>query len=354
MHDRSPDDPRDDFRDADDLGADDARHPERALAADHAFGLLDDDDERLAYERHLAGCAACRAEVDAYAETAALLAAALPAAEPPPGLRARVLAEARAAGARGGMSADATSFAPGDASGDAPDARVNAGASGPRLVRDDAPGRAAARPAAPPAARGGGARGARTPWLAAAASLALAAGLGAGWAGERAARRRVELALGTRADRPTASARAEYDGAVDGLRGHYQGEIARLRAVLAGRDSLVAALAEPGVRTARLTAAGEPEGMRLTWNRRRGLVAVTAAGLAPPGPGRVYQLWGLTRGGRPQSLGVFRPDAGGDVRAVLPVPVDAAMELAAVTVEPAGGSDAPTGAPVMTGEIGAE
>ena len=94
--------------------------------------------------------------------------------------------------------------------------------------------------------------------------------------------------------------------------------------------------------------------MRLTWNRRRGVVVVTASALPAPAAGRTYQLWGIARGGVPQSLGVFRPDADGSVRAVLRVPPAAAMELAAVTDEPAGGSARPTGAPLMTGTIGAE
>src|SRR5947199_293925 len=46
-------------------------------------------------EEHLAECAACRADVQAFREAAAALALAAPAAAPPPGLRERVLREAR-------------------------------------------------------------------------------------------------------------------------------------------------------------------------------------------------------------------------------------------------------------------
>ncbi len=316
----APDAPRDGAPDAGapDAGApdaDDLRHPERALAADHAVGLLD-GAERAAFEAHLAGCAECRAEARAYAETAALLARALPRAEPPPALRARILAEARR----------------------------------PRLVPDAPPAADAAPVRAAPAgvvpfARPARARGGRLPWLAAAASLVLAAGLGAGWARERDARQALE--------RQASAAGADS--------ARWRAERTALLAQVAERDSavgalgaLVDALGEPDVRVARLTRTGEPEAMRLTWNRRRGLVAVVGTGLAVPQPGRVYQLWGIRRGARPQSLGLFRPGRDGTVRAVLRVPPAAAMDLAAVTVEPEGGSPQPTETPRMAGAIAAE
>ena len=62
-----------------------------ALSGAYAVDALD-DLERAAFERHLAECAECRAEVASLRETAALLASA-EATEPPAGLRARVLAD---------------------------------------------------------------------------------------------------------------------------------------------------------------------------------------------------------------------------------------------------------------------
>jgi anti-sigma-K factor RskA len=108
-------------------------HEWLALAAPHALGALD-GDERAAFEAHLAGCPQCRAEVDAFREVAGRLAAAAPDAAPTPGLRERVLTEAR---------------------------RVR------RLP-------------------------ARLPWLAAAAGIVLAVVLGGAWWQERAARRTLE------------------------------------------------------------------------------------------------------------------------------------------------------------------
>lgn len=69
-------------------------HEWQELAAPYALGALA-PDERSAFEAHLAGCETCRADVRAFAEVAGLLAYGAPSAEPPQGLRARVMAEAR-------------------------------------------------------------------------------------------------------------------------------------------------------------------------------------------------------------------------------------------------------------------
>jgi anti-sigma-K factor RskA len=63
-----------------------------ALAGAYALDALP-DDERVFFERHLAQCEACRQEVDELTETAAYLGSAV-AQDPPPDLRARVLAAA--------------------------------------------------------------------------------------------------------------------------------------------------------------------------------------------------------------------------------------------------------------------
>lgn len=62
-----------------------------ALVGAYAVDALD-DVERAAFERHLAGCAACRAEVDGLREAAAVIGSSA-SQEPPAGLRDRVLAD---------------------------------------------------------------------------------------------------------------------------------------------------------------------------------------------------------------------------------------------------------------------
>lgn len=64
------------------------------LAAPYALGALD-PAERAEFERHLATCPSCQAEVQSFREVAGLLAASAPAAAPPPELRERVLRTAR-------------------------------------------------------------------------------------------------------------------------------------------------------------------------------------------------------------------------------------------------------------------
>ncbi|GAA0936349.1 anti-sigma factor [Nonomuraea longicatena] len=62
------------------------------LAGAYALDAIDDEGERRRFERHLAGCAECAQETATLGETVARLGAAV-VAEPPPGLRERVLAE---------------------------------------------------------------------------------------------------------------------------------------------------------------------------------------------------------------------------------------------------------------------
>ena len=68
-------------------------HEQLEQAAAYALGALD-AGERAAFEAHLATCAECQAEVRAFRETVAQLAASAPGVPPAAELRARVLAEA--------------------------------------------------------------------------------------------------------------------------------------------------------------------------------------------------------------------------------------------------------------------
>ncbi len=80
----------------DTTSSDDLDHLElHELAAPYALNALD-EDERSRFERHLAGCPACTAEVASFRDTAAALAYADAVAEPPPELRTRLLAAAHA------------------------------------------------------------------------------------------------------------------------------------------------------------------------------------------------------------------------------------------------------------------
>ena len=67
----------------------------KEMLAAHALGALDGAEAR-SLEAHLEGCPECRAEADAWLETAAALAHAAPHGAPSPQLRSRILETIRA------------------------------------------------------------------------------------------------------------------------------------------------------------------------------------------------------------------------------------------------------------------
>jgi anti-sigma-K factor RskA len=90
---------------------------------------------------------------------------------------------------------------------------------------------------------------------------------------------------------------------------------------------------------------------RALWSRSSGFV-FSAQGLPLLPAGRVYQLWTIT-GKTPTSAGLMKPDANGTAFVTMPVSPDAPRPDAfGVTIEPAGGSRAPTMPIVMLGASG--
>lgn len=219
--------------------------------------------ERVAFQRHLSGCEACRTELAELRETAARLADTAWSV-PPPGLRERVLAEVRR-------------------TRQVPPAIPAESASSRRQV-------------------GWGRRAA----LAAAAAVLVAGG---GIAGYQTQQGRVAR---------------ERDAA----------QVARDRTA-----AIEAVLSSPDVR---LRSSPVRTGGRLTVAASAKLdqAVLLPSGLAALAPGRIYQLW-LIQGTTPTSAGVL-PSA--------PVLLSAVRGMAAlaVTVEPAGGSPAPTSTEIVS------
>jgi anti-sigma-K factor RskA len=87
---------------------------------------------------------------------------------------------------------------------------------------------------------------------------------------------------------------------------------------------------------------------RALWSRNRGMVFTTSnLPLAPAG--QVYQVWVVTAEA-PVSAGLIAPDPTGRATAFFETPMDIAPPVAiAVTLEPAGGVPAPTGARYLIG-----
>jgi hypothetical protein len=116
----------------------------------------------------------------------------------------------------------------------------------------------------------------------------------------------------------------------------------------------VAVLAAPDV--ARIDLAGQapvaPQASaRAFWSRSRGMV-FTASNLPALPPGRVYQLWVLTGQPAPISAGLLTPDAQGSVNETFNTPSDIPQPVAlAVTIEPTGGVQSPTGQKYLVGTV---
>lgn len=72
--------------------------------------------------------------------------------------------------------------------------------------------------------------------------------------------------------------------------------------------------------------------------------------LAPPEQGKIYELWFIEADKAPVPAGTFTVDAEGRGNIVSPLPAELKnVTVAAITLEPMGGSPAPTSAPLLVG-----
>jgi anti-sigma-K factor RskA len=87
------------------------------------------------------------------------------------------------------------------------------------------------------------------------------------------------------------------------------------------------------------------------WNPGMGLV-LAADKMPEMPPGRTLQLWVVPQQGAPISVGIFRPNAAGQVLMVMP-PGNAMLMAKALAIsdEPAGGSPQPTSTPEWVGPV---
>ncbi|MFR9730328.1 anti-sigma factor domain-containing protein [Saccharopolyspora sp. MS10] len=101
---------------------------------------------------------------------------------------------------------------------------------------------------------------------------------------------------------------------------------------------------------ARVISTPGPGGMRATTvlSRQQGKAMFMATGMTPPPPDRVYQLWFIEPGGGATSAGLLRTEDAGERSAPLIATMPAGTAQLGVTVEPPGGSPAPTSAPILT------
>jgi anti-sigma-K factor RskA len=246
-------------------------------------------DERRVFEAHLAECDRCAAEVRSFGHVTSGLAQSVPQVTPRAAVRDRVL---HAVGAR--------------------DARA--------------------------AERKGHARWALGNWLAYAACVAVTTAA-------------VLYAMNLRASVDSLEARLEISQSRIAAN---ERELIRARQEAFDTQSAVAVLAAADLTRVDLQGApAAPQAIgRALWSRQSGMVF--AANNLPPLPaGKIYQVW-LVAGGPPVSAGLIEPDASGRGVGIFRTPVDVTGPVTiAVTIEPAGGVPAPTGAFYLTGKSGA-
>jgi anti-sigma-K factor RskA len=127
--------------------------------------------------------------------------------------------------------------------------------------------------------------------------------------------------------------------------------VAQLRDTLAERERMLLALAGPDVKVVDLVANNRRPNARMFWAQATNTWTMFAHDLPVPAAGRTYQLWLITRDGQRISAGTFAPDQAGNavVSAQYPLARDA-LNMIAVTDEPAGGVPQPTGEVVIAGQ----
>jgi anti-sigma-K factor RskA len=132
-------------------------------------------------------------------------------------------------------------------------------------------------------------------------------------------------------------------------------ETTQLRDALARQRGVIEVLTAPGLRVGYLRQAksGVPTEGHVLWNERKKAWLFYAFGMPPPPPGKEYQVWFMTEKEGPVSAGLFTPDQSGTgwVLATPPSKLFGDVKATAVTLEPAGGLQKPSGEMYLRGSL---
>jgi len=130
-------------------------------------------------------------------------------------------------------------------------------------------------------------------------------------------------------------------------------ETVALKQELDRQQSLIALLQDPAAQVVALAGLGPAPGAkaRILWHPTAGGLLVTQ-GLPPAPDGKAYELWAIAGKSAPVPAGMFTVDAKGvgSLR-VAPIRVEGTVDTFAVTLEPAAGAAAPTGAMYLAGKL---
>lgn len=100
------------------------------------------------------------------------------------------------------------------------------------------------------------------------------------------------------------------------------------------------------------TAAGPGSRGRIFWDREKNDWRLYVFDLTPPPPGRTYELWFITPAGAAVAAGTFDVGKGGRGSLDVPLPPNlGTVAAAAISDEPVGGSQRPTGKIRLLGKI---
>ena len=166
-------------------------------------------------------------------------------------------------------------------------------------------------------------------WVALAASLGLAT-----WLGASLYSTRNQLATRRAAEDSVRSALALVQGR------------------LTEREKTLNWILEPGIELSILNSTGNAEPkIQFFVNRQRRMAMVHAFNLSAAEAGRVYQLW-FIKDGKPVPSVTFNSEPDGHAMVEnIAIPAGTGITHAAVTLEPTGGSQAPTSAVLLLGEL---
>jgi anti-sigma-K factor RskA len=279
------------------------------MLAAHALGALDGAEARQ-LAAHLEGCAQCRAELEAWNETAAALVYTAPLVEPSAQVRSRILesihAEDRKPVPRSTVERDNGKAA-------------NIAVESPRTESNVAPFIKPARRAWSTVSMVG----------AIAASLAFIALI-------------VSLVVLWNRYNTTQQEMARLSTRLNQM----QGDLAREREQLAHEREAIALITQPDARMATLagTEIASSAHAKFVFDRNTGRAMLMADNLPPAPAGKAYQLWFIPEGKSPMPGQVFTPDASGHAEMRDEVPAEARnATIFAITLEPSEGVPAPTG-----------
>ncbi len=270
----------------------------RELSGGYALGVLD-EPERRAFERHLATCASCAAEIRDFTAVASALALDVPQVEPPTSLRERVLRAATQPGPQPAVIE-------------------------PIAEHRALPGEPAGRPLKQQPRRP---RRESLLALLSAAAVVIAVALGAYAVSLQRRIAALEEQVRSAADRAAQS----------------QQQLVQLRAAADLSTQVRSILAAADLRRLDLagTQAAPAASGRAFWSQREGLV-VAFANLPATDAGQVYQLWVIPPGGAPVDAGLLELEPDGRALTLARAGTSQRVGTVAITLEPAGGSPVPT------------